>query len=96
MIRPSSDAEIYLYRHPVDPHGDLIDQALAYIPESRIEDVILLDPSDEGYPIGFNILHAHSNLEKTILASDLTAVFERLSTTWGNQMNAVFSNLHIS
>ena len=76
----------------LDPHGDLIDQALAYIPESRIEDVILLDPSDEQYPIGFNILHAHSNLEKTILASDLTAVFERLSTTWGDQMNAVLSN----
>ena len=76
----------------LDPHGDLIDQALAYIPESRMDDVILLDPSDEQYPMGFNILPAHSNLEKTILASDLTAVFERLSTTWGDQMNAVLSN----
>ena len=76
----------------IDPHGDLIDQTLSFIPDDRFNDVILLDPSDEKFPIGFNILHAHSNLEKTLLASDLAAVFERLATTWGDQMNAVLSN----
>ncbi len=76
----------------IDPHGDLIDQTLSFIPDDRFNDVILLDPSDEQYPIGFNILHAHSNLEKTLLSSDLAAVFERLATTWGDQMNAVLSN----
>ena len=73
----------------LDPHGDLIDQALAFIPEDRIKDVILIDPTDEEYPIGLNIFDAHSNLEKTLLASDLTAVFERLSTSWGDQMSTV-------
>src|SRR5206468_1889263 len=36
----------------LDPHGDLIDQILGHVPEERIADVVLLDPSDEAYPIG--------------------------------------------
>jgi hypothetical protein len=76
----------------LDPHGDLIDRILGIIPKSRIEDVVLVDPSDEQYSVGFNILSAHSDLEKNLLASDLVAVFERLSTTWGDQMNSVLQN----
>ncbi|MEI8278279.1 MAG: TraM recognition domain-containing protein [Bacteroidota bacterium] len=34
----------------------------------------------------------HSELEKDILSSDLVAVFRRLSTSWGDQMNSVFAN----
>ena len=75
-----------------DPHGDLIDQILGYVPEERVEDVILLDPADEEYPVGFNILHAHSALEQNLLASDLVAVFRRLSTSWGDQMTSVLGN----
>ena len=76
----------------LDPHGDLIDRVLGEIPDNRVEDVVLVDPSDEEYSVGFNILSAHSELEKTLLASDLVAVFERLSTTWGDQMNSVLQN----
>lgn len=76
----------------LDPHGDLIDRLLPYIPESRLDDVILLDPADEEYPIGFNIFHAHSTLEKQLLSSDLVAIFKRLSTSWGDQMTSVLGN----
>ena len=76
----------------VDPHGDLIDQVMSRVPEKRIKDVVLLDPSDSEYPIGFNILSAHSDLETTLLASDLVAVFRRFSTSWGDQMGSVLSN----
>jgi hypothetical protein len=75
-----------------DPHGDLIDRILGEIPPDRIRDVILVDPSDESASIGFNILSAHSDLEKTLLASDLVAVFRRLSTSWGDQMEGVLRN----
>jgi hypothetical protein len=75
-----------------DPHGDLIDAIVERIPEERATDVVLLDPADEAYPVGFNILSAHSELEKTLLASDLVAVFRRLSTSWGDQMNSVLAN----
>lgn len=76
----------------LDPHGDLIDAILGYIPEDRYDDVVLLDPSDDEYPLGFNILSAHSELEKTLLASDLAAIFKRFSTSFGDQMQAVLSN----
>ena len=76
----------------LDPHGDLIQHLLGVIPEDRIQDVVLLDPSDEEYSIGFNVLSAHSDLEKTLLASDLVSIFARLSTSWGDQMNSVFQN----
>ncbi|HEY4360350.1 MAG TPA: type IV secretion system DNA-binding domain-containing protein [Bryobacteraceae bacterium] len=76
----------------LDPHGDLIDQVLGHIPEERIGDVVLVDPSDEAYPIGFNILSAHSELERNLLASDLVSVFRRLSTSFGDQMTTVLAN----
>jgi len=76
----------------IDPHGDLIESILARIPEKRIDDVIIIDPADADYPVGFNILSAHSEIEKEILSSDLIAVFRRLSTSWGDQMNSVFAN----
>jgi len=76
----------------LDPHGDLIDQILGFIPEERIEDVVLVDLSDEDFPIGFNLLQAHSEIEKRLLASDLVGVFRRLSTSWGDQMDTVLQN----
>ena len=54
-----------------DPHGDLSDAVLARIPENRIDDVVVFDPSDEQFSIGFNILKAHGDLEKNLLAWDL-------------------------
>ena len=75
-----------------DPHGDLIDRILGSIPQERIDDVVLVDPSDEKWSVGFNILSAHSDLEKNLLASDLVSVFQRLSTSWGDQMGSVLSN----
>ncbi len=76
----------------LDPHGDLIDDIVANLPESRLDEVILLDPSDSAFPIGLNILEAESETETNLLSSDLVAVFRRLSTSWGDQMDAVFGN----
>ena len=40
----------------LDPHGDLIDSIMRYVPEHRVKDVILLDPGDTDFPIAFNPL----------------------------------------
>jgi hypothetical protein len=76
----------------LDPHGDLIEHILPYIPEHRVKDVVLIDPADAAYPIAFNILHAHTAVEKELLASDLVALFRRFATSWGDQMNSVLAN----
>lgn len=76
----------------LDPHGDLIDRILGFIPDGRLGDVILIDPGDAEFPIGFNILSAGSELEQTLLASDLVGTFQRLSMSWGDQMTSVLGN----
>ncbi|MBV9496870.1 MAG: type IV secretion system DNA-binding domain-containing protein [Acidobacteria bacterium] len=76
----------------LDPHGDLVDEVLARIPDECAADVVLLDATDAAHPVGLNVLDAHSELEATLLASDLVGIFRRLSTTWGDQMHAVLAN----
>src|SRR5581483_222125 len=76
----------------LDPHGDLTDRLLGVIPPNRVEDVVLFDPTDEEHSIGFNILSAHNDFERNLLASDLVSVFQRLSTSWGDQMGSVLQN----
>ena len=76
----------------IDPHGDLIESILGCIPPERVDDVVFFDASDETHSIGFNILTAHSDLEKTLLASDLISIFQRLSASWGDQMGSVLQN----
>jgi hypothetical protein len=76
----------------VDPHGDLVDHVLAEVPEERHADVILFDPADDAFPLGFNILSAHSHHEQSLLASDLVMIFRRLATSWGDQMTSILGN----
>jgi hypothetical protein len=76
----------------LDPHGDLVDRLLSIVPENRVDDVVLIDAGDEEFSVGFNILSAKADYEKTLLASDLVSVFQRLSTSWGDQMTVVLRN----
>ncbi|HEX4497241.1 MAG TPA: type IV secretion system DNA-binding domain-containing protein [Thermoanaerobaculia bacterium] len=76
----------------IDPHGDLVDEILSRFPTERERDLILFDPADEEVSLGWNMLEARSETQKTLLASDLVAVFRRLSTSWGDQMNSVLAN----
>jgi hypothetical protein len=76
----------------LDPHGDLVDEIAGRIPEERLADAILFDPADAGFPVAWNILEAHSELERTLLASDLVGIFRRFSTSWGDQMTSVLGN----
>lgn len=75
-----------------DPHGDLINDVLKRIPNHRKDDVILIDPSDIEYPIGFNLLEAKSESEKIVLSSDLVSAFKKHATAWGDTMTSVLSN----
>lgn len=76
----------------LDPHGDLVSTVLDHIPEHRREDVVLFDPTDEEFPIGFNMLSARTYAEKNILASDFVSIIQRLSTSWGDNMSSVLGN----
>lgn len=74
-----------------DPHGDIVEDVLARVPEHRVHDVILVDPYDTEYPIGFNLLNANTDAEKIVLSSDMVGAFKRFATSWGDNMSSVLS-----
>jgi hypothetical protein len=39
----------------IDPHGDLIETVLNYIPKHRINDVIVFDPTDPQAVVKLNL-----------------------------------------
>ncbi|MBL8122422.1 type IV secretion system DNA-binding domain-containing protein [Candidatus Saccharibacteria bacterium] len=47
----------------IDPHGDMAEKLLGYIPEDRIKDVIYFNPRDLAHPIGLNLLELPEGLE---------------------------------
>ncbi len=47
----------------LDPHGDLVERILHYIPKDRVKDVIYLNPDDLAHPIGMNLLELSPDLE---------------------------------
>lgn len=76
-----------------DPHGDICEDILHRISEHRKDDVVLIDPSDLAYPIGFNLLEAKTEAEKIVLSSDIVQSFKRHATAWGDNMTAVLQNV---
>lgn len=62
----------------VDPHGDAVRWLLARIPQDRVEDVILFDPADEGYPMGLNLLEVTDPSQQDFLVSEAIAIFYKL------------------
>ncbi len=64
----------------VDPHGDLIDQILGYIPKERMEDVIIFDPGDLERPMGLNMMEydfKHPE-QKTFITNEFISIFDKL------------------
>lgn len=62
----------------LDPHGELVDTVLEYIPSHRINDVILFDVADSDFPIGFNLLQADTEEERSLVASGVVSTFKKL------------------
>lgn len=77
----------------VDPHGDLVEKIIDYIPPSRINDVIYFNPADINYPIGFNPLESIDIEHKHLVASGLIGIFKKLWVdTWGPRLEYVLRN----
>ncbi len=62
----------------LDPHGDLIEDILQYIPKERAEDVILFDPSDIERPLGVNMLEFETQDQKTFVINEMIKIFDKL------------------
>jgi type IV secretory pathway TraG/TraD family ATPase VirD4 len=53
-----------------DPKGDLITDVLNRVPESRTNDVVLIDPSRTDFPVGLNVLDVGHDEDAQELAVD--------------------------
>ena len=75
----------------IDPHGDVIDAMLDYIPKERIEDVCIIDPSDVDYPASFNPLANVDPLFKFQLTQGLIEVLHKqFGANWTPRLEHVF------
>jgi hypothetical protein len=83
----------------LDAHGDMFKELLEIIPEERMHDVIVFDPSDREWPIGLNLLDPGIDFatdEDRIewITSTVVSVFKKLAgeQQWGQRMEHVLNN----
>ncbi len=62
----------------IDPHGSLIENILPFVPRSRVDDVIIFDPSDLERPMGLNLLEAETEEERDMVALDAMNIMIKL------------------
>lgn len=64
----------------LDPHGDLIDDILGKIPNERLDDVMVFDPSNLEYSIGLNMLEYDRKFpeQKTFIINEFIKIFDKL------------------
>jgi hypothetical protein len=74
----------------LDPHGDLIDNVLRFIPKERVNDVVLFDPSDTDFPIAFNPLENVGEAYKMQVTIGFIDIFKKLfGTNWSDRLEHV-------
>lgn len=77
----------------IDPHGDLAEAVLRFVPKSRINDVIIFDPSDREFPIAFNVLEGKNQEQRGLVASGLIGVIKKLNIdSWGPRLEHFLRN----
>jgi len=77
----------------VDPHGDLAEKIIEFIPSSRVNDVIYFNPADIEYPIAFNVVEQVEPHLRHLVASGLIGVFQKLwADSWGPRLEYILRN----
>ncbi|MDA1038645.1 MAG: type IV secretion system DNA-binding domain-containing protein [bacterium] len=61
----------------IDPHGDLINSMLEFIPENRIQDVCVIDPSDRDFPVAFNPIANVAEEDKHMVTDSIIEIFKK-------------------
>ncbi|MCX7881486.1 MAG: type IV secretion system DNA-binding domain-containing protein [Patescibacteria group bacterium] len=82
----------------IDPHGDLSEIILDYIPKRRINDVVYLEPFDTERPFALNVLEIANNPsaggQKDLVASGIVSIFYKLyKDSWGPRLEYILRNV---
>jgi len=64
----------------LDPHGDLIEDILGKVPNERLDDVVIFDPSNLEYCVGLNMLEYDTKYpeQKTFIINEFMKIFDKL------------------
>ncbi len=74
----------------IDPHGDIAEDVLKYIPEGRKQDLIYFNATEGGKPIAFNPLKGVHPKYHHLVASGLVSTFKKIwSESWGPRMEYI-------
>lgn len=77
----------------IDPHGDLSETLLDYIPENRIRDVIYFNATDTEFPIAFNPLYNVEPANHYLVASALISTLKKVwQDSWGPRLEHILRN----
>jgi len=77
----------------LDPHGQLIDELLEFVPENRIDDVVIFNPADSDYPVSLNMLEMVDPKQRTLMADGLVDVFKKyFENSWGPRLEYILKN----
>src|SRR5437870_8075191 len=77
----------------LDPHGDLVEQVLRFIPQERQRDLINFNVPDTAHLLAFNPLEAAQGVFRPLVASCLISVFRKIwAEFWGPRMEYVLRN----
>jgi len=77
----------------IDPHGDLAESVLSFIPPNRTNDVVLIDPSDKDYAVAFNMLENVDPALNSIVCSGLVGIFKKIyAESWGPRLEHILRN----
>jgi len=75
----------------IDPHGDLAKTLLDFIPKSRIQDVVYVDPADADFPIAFNPFARVDATQRQNVAQGLVEIFKKqFTSSWSPRMEHLF------
>ena len=81
----------------IDPHGDIAESVLNYVPKERIKDVIYFNACNSEFPISFNPFSTVNENEHHIVASNLIATFKKIwAESWGPRLEHIFRNTILS
>lgn len=77
----------------IDPHGDLSEILLNYIPSHRINDVIYFNPADKDYPVVINPLEVTNKEEAELVVSGIVSIFNKIfGDSWGPRLEYILRN----
>lgn len=78
----------------IDPHGDLSETILDFIPKRRANDVVYLEPFDTERVFSLNVLEVKNKQHKDLVASGIVSIFYKIyGDSWGPRLEYILRNV---